>query len=45
MLSLIFNRFAFMSITNSDVAWVEATEEVVITEDGSPSENTLPGMI
>eukprot|EP00066_Takifugu_rubripes_P011747 XP_011601013.1 PREDICTED: histone-lysine N-methyltransferase PRDM9-like isoform X1 [Takifugu rubripes] len=30
-----------MSGTNNDVEWVETTEEVVITDDGSPSDNNL----
>lgn len=34
-----------MSGTNNDVEWVETTEEVVITDDGSPSDNNLAGMI
>lgn len=34
-----------MSGTNNDVEWVETTEEVVITHDGSPSDNNLAGMI
>lgn len=34
-----------MSSTNNDVEWVETTEEVVITDDGPPSENHLAGMI
>lgn len=34
-----------MSGTNDDVEWVETTEEVVITDDGPPSENHLAGMI
>lgn len=34
-----------MSGSNNDVEWVETTEEVVITDDGSPSDNNLAGMI
>lgn len=42
---LLFQRFAFMSGTNNDVEWVETTEEVVVTDDGPPSENHLAGML
>lgn len=34
-----------MSSINNDVEWVETTEEVVITDDGTPSENHLAGII
>lgn len=33
-----------MSSTNNDVEWVETTE-VVITDDGPPSETHLAGML
>lgn len=34
-----------MSGTNNDVEWVETTEEVVITDDGSPPDTNLAGRI
>lgn len=33
-----------MASANNDVEWVETAEEVVITDDGPPSENHLAGM-